>query len=263
MRKTTILLGCILLAVIGIAGCGTAKPDLKSENNIELNVSAAVSLKDALEEIKKEYEKKHPHVKIIYNLGASGSLQRQIEQGAPADLFISAAPKQMDELERKHLISKGSRINLVENQLVLVTPKTSAFVLKDFSDIQQAAVKKIALGETAVVPAGQYAQQALASMGLWETAKEKAVYAKDVRTVLTYVETGNVEAGFVYKTDAAASEKVQIAAIAPAGSHAPIVSPMGMMEGAKNHKAAEAFALYLTGAEGKAVFEKYGFVTGK
>ena len=89
MRKTTILLGCILLAVIGIAGCGTAKPDLKSENNIELNVSAAVSLKDALEEIKKEYEKKHPHVKIIYNLGASGSLQKQIEQGAPADLFIS------------------------------------------------------------------------------------------------------------------------------------------------------------------------------
>lgn len=263
MRKTAILLGCILLAVMGIAGCGTAKSDMKSANPIELNVSAAVSLKDALEEIKKDYEKKHPHVKIIYNLGASGSLQRQIEQGAPADLFISAAPKQMDELERKHLISKGSRINLVENQLVLVTPKTSAFVLKDFSDIQRAAVKKIALGETAVVPAGQYAQQALASMGLWETAKEKAVYAKDVRTVLTYVETGNVEAGFVYKTDAAASEKVQIAAIAPAGSHAPIVYPMGMMEGAKNQKAAEAFALYLTGAEGKAVFEKYGFVTGK
>ena len=258
----------ILVAFMLVAGCGgssqpKAPKAMEVSKPIELNISAAVSLKDALAEIQTNYQKKMPHVKLLYNLGASGSLQKQIEQGAPADLFISAAPKQMDELERKHLISKGSRINLVENQLVLVTPKTSAFVLKDFSDIQQAAVKKIALGETAVVPAGQYAQQALASMGLWETVKEKAVYAKDVRTVLTYVETGNVEAGFVYKTDAAASEKVQIAAIAPAGSHAPIVYPMGMMEGAKNQKAAEAFALYLTGAEGKAVFEKYGFVTGK
>jgi len=229
---------------------------------VELNISAAVSLKDALAEIQKNYQAKNPNVKLVYNLGASGSLQQQIEQGAPADIFISAAPKQMNDLEAKNLINKSSRKKLVENKLVIVVPKDSNLNITKYEDIAQDAVKKIALGETATVPAGQYAQQVLQKLGLWDKVKDRVVFAKDVRTVLAYTETGNVEAGIVYKTDAISSDKVKVAAIAPEGSHEPIVYPVAITTGSKQQKAAEAFIEYLFSAEGKAVFEKNGFVMG-
>lgn len=255
--------GALLLAVLA-AGCGgkqeappaAAKP-------VEISVSAAASLKDAIADIQKNYQAKHPNVKLIINLGASGALQKQIEQGAPADLFISAAPRQMDELAAKNLVNKATRKNLVENKLVLVVPQNSALSLSKFEDLTTAGVQKFAMGETATVPAGQYAQQVLQKLGLWDKVKDKAVFAKDVRTVLAYVETGNVEAGIVYKTDAVSGAKVKIAAVAPEGSHKPIVYPVAVLAGAKQPKAAEEFLAYLLGPDGKAVFEKHGFVMGK
>ena len=264
--KLLIIVALILVLIAGLAGCSSEKqasPAAQQAQPVELNVSAAVSMKDALAEIQKNYQAKKPNVKIVYNLGASGALQQQIEQGAPADIFISAAPKQMNDLEAKNLINKPTRKNLVENKLVVVVPKDSSINITKYEDLTQAAVKKIALGETATVPAGQYAQQVLQKLGLWDNVKDRIVFAKDVRTVLAYTETGNVEAGVVYKTDAASSDKGKIAAIAPEGSHQPIVYPVAITAGSKQQKEAEAFIEYLFSAESKAVFEKNGFVMGK
>jgi molybdate transport system substrate-binding protein len=265
--KTRILVTfAVLLATLTmIAGCGGAKQQapVVQQQPIEIHISAAVSLKDALGEIQKNYQAKNPQVTLLYNLGASGSLQKQIEQGAPADIFISAAPKQMNELEEKNLINKATRKNLVENKLVVIVPAESKLTIAKYEDLQQDAVQKIAIGETNVVPAGQYAQQVLKKLGIWDTIKEKVVYAKDVRTVLAYTETGNVEAGIVYKTDAASSSKVKIAATAPEGSHQPIVYPVAVLSGTKQSKAADDFVAYLFGAESKAIFEKNGFVMSK
>ena len=265
--KREILTG-ILVAFILVAGCGgNAQPPApkaaEALKQVELNISAAVSMKDALAEIQINYQKKAPHVKLLYNLGASGSLQKQIEQGAPTDIFISAAPKQMNELETKNLVNKASRKNLLENKLVLIVPKDSTLKISKLEELQNETVKQISIGETKVVPAGQYAEQALKKLGVWEKVQSKIVFAKDVRTVLTYVDTGNVDAGLVYKTDAASSSKVKILAIAPDGSHDPIIYPAAILAGSKNAKAAEEFLAYMAGPEGKTVFEKYGFTMGK
>lgn len=262
------IVGVLILAINIIAGCGgTTKapqtPPAAQQQPVELTISAAVSLKDALTEIQTKYQAKNPNVKLVYNLGASGALQKQIEQGAPADIFISAAPKQMDELEAKNLTNKATRKNLVENKLVIVVPKDSKNEIANFTDLAKDNVQKLALGETATVPAGQYAQEALNKLGVWDKVKDKVVYAKDVRTVLAYAETGNVEAGIVYKTDALSSDKVKITATAPEGSHKPVVYPAALLTAAKQPKAAEEFLTYLYSDESKAVFEKYGFAMGK
>lgn len=269
MKKLTryLLLGLLTTSLL-VAGCGPsaqtpAPKAAEAQKPVELNVSAAVSMKDALTEIQTNYQKKAPHVKLLYNLGASGSLQKQIEQGAPADIFISAAPKQMNELETKNLVNKASRKNLLENKLVLIAPKNSTLKITKFEELQNEDVKQIGVGETKVVPAGQYAEQALKKLGIWEKIQSKIVFAKDVRTVLTYVDTGNVDAGIVYKTDAASSNNVKILATAPEGSHQPIIYPAAILTGTKNQKAAEEFMAYMAGPEGKTVFEKYGFVMSK
>jgi molybdate transport system substrate-binding protein len=265
--KTKILTFVALVWVVSmaIAGCGGAKqtPPAAQQQSIELTVSAAASLKDALGEIQKNYQAKNPHVKLLYNFGASGSLQKQIEQGAPADIFISAAPKQMNELEGKNLINKTTRKNFVENKLVVVVPKDSKSNITKFEDLTQNAVQKVALGETASVPAGQYANEVLNKLGIWDKIKDKIVFAKDVRSVLAYTETGNVEAGVVYKTDAVSSDKVRVVATAPEGSHKPIVYPIAVLSGTKQQKAAEDFIAYLFSTESKAVLEKNGFTMSK
>ena len=266
MKKgTTFLAGVLLTAVLAVTGCGGGQAPAPStrQTPVELNISAAVSLKDALTEIQKNYQTKNPQVKLLYNLGASGSLQKQIEQGAPADIFISAAPKQMNELQEKKLIDAATRKNFVENKLVVVLPRDSKLNITKFEDLASSDVKKLALGETAVVPAGQYARQVLEKLNLWDKVQDKVVYAKDVRTVLAYTETGNVEAGIVYRTDAASSGRVKVAATAPEMSHQPIVYPIAILTGAKQTKAAEDFVSYLFSAESKAVLEKHGFAMAK
>ena len=264
-RKPAAILAATLLSAALLTGCGSGTKETTkatptgSPQQVELTVSAAASMKDARAEIQKNYQTNQPHVKLLFNLGASGALQKQIEQGAPADLFISAAPKQMNELQAKKLINDVTRKNLVENRLVIVVPKESKLAITKYEDLTQASVKKIALGETVVVPAGQYAKEVLQRLALWDAVQEKVVFAKDVRTVLAYTETGNVDAGIVYKTDAAASTKVRVVTEAPAGSHQPIVYPLAILANAKQPEAAEAFVRYLFSAEGKAVLEKHGF----
>ena len=269
MRKYLFPLMIGLLSVtILLAGCGGGSSPVKPAATpaappVELTISAAVSLKDALNDVQAAFLKKAPQVKLVFNLGASGSLQKQIEQGAPADIFISAAPKQMNELEAKNLIQKPTRRNLVENKLVLIVPQNSPLKIAKFEELANSDMKKLGIGEPKVVPAGQYAQQALEKLGIWDSVVDRIVFAKDVRTVLAYVETSNVDAGIVYKTDAASSSKVKIAATAPEGSHPPVLYPAAVLAGSKNVKTAEEFLAFLTSPDGKAIFEKHGFVIAK
>jgi molybdate transport system substrate-binding protein len=225
----------------------------------ELTISAAISLKDALDEVKQLYETENPTVSIAINYGASGTLQLQIEQGAPVDVFIAAAPKQMDALESKGLLLEGTRKDLLRNEVVLIVPKDSTLRIASFQDLTRANVKQVALGEPATVPAGQYAKEVLTNLGIYDAVNSKAVLGKDVRQVLTYVETGNVDAGIVYSTDALSSSKVKVVAQAPAKSHAPVVYPVAAVKGSKNPSAAKQFAAFLSSPAAASAFQKYGF----
>lgn len=258
MKKVFVFLALMLFVVAAVAGCGGAKEQQKAKAEpVNLTVSAAASLKDAAEELKAIYEKQHADVTITYNLAASGTLQKQIEEGAPADLFISAGKSQMDALAEKGLIVDASRKDLLGNELVLIAGKDSK--LAGFDGLADASVKKISIGTPETVPAGQYAKETLTSLNLWDQLQPKLVLAKDVRQVLTYVETGNVDAGLVYRTDAVTGKEIKIVAAAPAGSNKPIVYPMAVIKSTKHQKEAEQFAKFLQSDDAVKVFEKYGF----
>jgi molybdate transport system substrate-binding protein len=239
------------------------------QETASITVSAAISLKDALDELGPIFQVQQ-HRKnggngtaVTYNYGGSGTLARQIEQGAPVDVFFSAAEKQMDELATQSLIDADSRRDLVGNALVLIAPAQAATNLHSFQDLTGPAVKNIALGETSTVPAGMYAQQTLEHLGLFAALQKKVVYAKDVRAVLTYVETGNADAGLVYQTDANTSKKIRVIAIAPPDSHDPILYPVAVLRDSKNKPAARAFVEFLQGPDARAVFQKYGFTSAE
>lgn len=228
---------------------------------IKLTISAAASLKDVMESIQVAYVKVAPSVKITYNFGSSGTLQTQIEQGAPADLFISAAAKQMDALAAKNLIIANTRRNLLGNKLVLIAPVDSKKTLGELKDLNSDAFAKIAIGEPKTVPAGQYATEALTPNNLLAslTYKEKIVYAKDVREVLTWVETGNADAGFVYVTDAMTSGKVKVALVVPESAHKPIIYPAAVLAESANQQAATDLINYLYSDAARSIFEQFGF----
>lgn len=252
-----VMVVCLLL----VTGCSSSTPAAAPTAvvPIEVNVSAALGLKEALLDIEKDYMKQNPNVKIVYNFAASGMLQAQIEQGAPADVFLSAAAKQMDALQQKNLLNASTRKNLLGNQLVLVVPLESSLLMKDFKDLARPEVKHFGLGAPETVPAGEYGIEVLKSLGIWESVKSKAVLGKDVRTLLVYAETGNAEASIVFSTVAATSKKVKVVAAAPPGSHQPIIFLGAVLANAKQPKVATEFFNYLSSSAGMKVFEKYGF----
>ena len=238
-------------ALPGPASPGPAPP-------VQLTISAAASLKNALTEIKSGWARSRPDVELVLNLGASGTLQLQIEQGAPADMFLPASAQQMDALAAKGLIVAGTRADLLRNELVLIVPRDSKRVA-GFGDLGHADVRVVAMGEPRTVPAGAYAQQTLDALGLAAAVKSKEVLGTDVRQVLAFVETGSADAGLVYATDAAISPRVRVVADAPAGTHQPIVYPVALLRGSAHADAAREFIQYLKGPAARAIFEKYGF----
>jgi molybdate transport system substrate-binding protein len=254
MSRTSRYALAALLLVVRV-GFAAAPPQSKTE----LTVSAAISLKDALDNVKQLYATANPTVSVATNYGASGTLEVQIEQGAPVDVFLSAAPKQMDELAAKGLLLDGTRKDLLRGEVVLIVPKDSSAGISSFQDLARVDVKKIALGEPTTVPAGQYAKEVLTNLGIYDAVKSKSILAKDVRQVLTYVETGNVDAGLVYATDAQSSSKVKVVATAPEKSHSPVIYPVATIKSSKNSAAARAFTAFLSGPQARAVFQKYGF----
>jgi molybdate transport system substrate-binding protein len=195
---------------------------------------------------------------IHFNLGASGTLQRQIEQGAPVDIFISASEDQMNSLESKRLLLPGTRRDLVRNTVVLIVPKGKTGI-SSFQDLARPEVKLIAIGEPQTVPAGKYAQEVLTHFHLYDQLKPKFVLGKDVRQVLTYIITGNADAGIVYATDAMTAQEVTVVATAPADSHSPVIYPVAILKSSKEADEAKRFLDFLTGTKAQDVFEKYGF----
>jgi molybdate transport system substrate-binding protein len=264
-RRVFSLIAWISVAFLVVVGCSQVKTTTPSPastaqaQSVTLTVSAAASLQDAMKAIGSAYSQEKPNVSITYNFGSSGSLQQQIEQGAPVDVFISAALKQMNALQQKNLLLTDTRKDLLKNQVVLVAPK-QATAISDFKDLSDTKVSKIAIADPQSVPAGQYGKEVLTSLNLFDPLKPKFVFAKDVRQVLSYVETGNVDAGFVYITDAKTSDKVKVVATASEASHSPIIYPVAVLKDSKNAGAAKEFVQFLSSDPAKALFEKYGFI---
>ena len=265
------LLSSVFVCGLLLVGCGqtsqssnpTAKakqftPDSSAETSEELTVSAAASLTDAMEDIKELYRQQQPKTNITYNFASSGSLQQQIEQGAPVDVFVSAASKQMNELEAKQMLKNDTRKNLLENQVVLVVP-ADAENISDFQDLTNDRIEKIAIGEPDSVPVGEYAKEVLSSLNIFEQLEPKMIFAKSVLQVLTYVETGNVDAGIVYATDAKKSDRVKVVAVAPEASHSPVIYPVAVIKEAQNPDAGDNFAEFLSSRPAGDIFEKHGF----
>ncbi|MEJ2738284.1 MAG: molybdate ABC transporter substrate-binding protein [Dehalococcoidia bacterium] len=255
MKKTFVLpiiLFLVSLLFSGFIGCNSAK-------SVTLNVSAAASMTDALAEVNDIYLQENNNITILENFASSGTLQTQIENGAPVDVFISAAPKQMNALEEKNLILNDTRRNLLNNKVVLIVPDNSTLGLNDFTGLLNDDVKQIALGDPEFVPAGNYGKQALELLGIYEQVEPKLILASDVRQVLSYVEGGNVDAGIVYSTDAAISSTVRVAADAPDEINARIVYPVSVIKSSTNVEAANNYIDFLFSTKAKVIFEKYGF----
>jgi molybdate transport system substrate-binding protein len=225
----------------------------------EILVSAAASLTDVLQEISGGYQSISKHT-VKFNFGPSSGLARQIDEGAPADLFFSADLPQMDNLDKKGRLEAGTRKNLLSNQLVMIVPADSKLGLSSPKDLSRAGVKRIALAEPSSVPVGVYSKKYLTDEGWWDKVRAKVVPVQDVRATLASVESGNVEAGFVYKTDAAISKKVKIVYEVPLDKGPKITYPVAIVKESKRKDAARDFINYVQSPAAKESFKKYGFV---
>ena len=233
---------------------------LAAQNEIRaatVTVFASASLTDSLKQIATDYEKTSGD-KIIFNFAASGMLSRQIEAGAPADIFFSADETKADALEKKGLLVSGTRKSLLGNTLVIVTPG-DAVTIHSPADLTNAAIQHIALGELKTVPCGTYAKACLEKFSLWPAVESKVVPCESVRAVLAAVESGNVDAGFVYKTDAAISKKVKVAYEVPAADAPKISYPLALLKDAPQPDAAKNFITFLDSNAATAVFKQFGF----
>ena len=238
-----------------LTGCSSSTK--KEDKTIELNISAAASLKEAMADLEAAYTSKNPEVSFVINYGSSGSLQQQIEQGAPCDLFISAGEKQMTALEEEGLLLDGTNKDLVKNSLVLVTSNDSE--ISSIDSLNSDAVSKIALGEPSSVPAGKYADETLTSLAIKDSLNNKLVFAKDVKEVLAWTASGNADAGFVYLSDALSSDGVKIVETISEEYHSPITYPVAIIKDSDDIDVAKAFEDFLFTDEAQEIFEKYGY----
>lgn len=256
---STFVLILIAAAFFGCRSSSNAENNSSQPRDAALIVSAAVSLKEAFVEIGALYKTKTGET-VNFNFAASGALQRQIETGAPVDVFASAGAAQMDSLAAKNLIDADTRRDFARNTLILIQPQSSKIDLSAFADLTRGDVKKIAAGNPKTVPAGEYCEQVFAKMNLKQVLQPKLIYAEDVRQVLDYVVREEVDAGIVYRTDALnAGGKVRIAAEAPPDSHAPILYPLAVIRDSRRKPAAQKFVELVLSAEGQEILKKHGF----
>ena len=224
----------------------------------DLVIFGAMSLTDALTEVTQRFGTAR-NVKVYCNFAGSSTLQRQIEKGAPADVFISASPKQINTLQGKGLIDEDSPRAILTNRLVLIAPVNSSLSMTDVGMLAQNSIRRMAIGEPNSVPAGIYGREALTHLGVWTAVQPKLIPSANVRSTLAYVESGEVDVGIVYQTDAGFSKKVRIIYQFPNSSHSPIVYPAAVLRNTEHKVLAQAFLEYLQTAEVAAIFEKYGF----
>lgn len=259
-KNIATILTLSLITSLGIAGCNSSDikhKDSESQEAVELNISAAASLKEAMAKIEEEYKKVNENVTLVVNYGASGSLQQQIEQGAPCDVFISAGQKQMKALDEASLLLEGTYKDLLENDLVLIAPKDSD--VSNLDDLITNKVKHIAVGEPSSVPAGKYADEVLVNLDLKDKIKDKLVFAKDVKEVLAWTQSGNAEVGFVYYSDTINTDNVKIVETTPSTSHSAIVYPIAVIKESKKPEAAKEFEDFLLSKDGQVILKDFGY----
>ena len=243
----------LVLLFTVFSGCATDK-----QKPIELSVFAAISLTDALTEIGTAFTTESG-VKIYYNFAASTTLQRQLEKGAPADVFISASPRQVIALEAGGLLEAESRRNLLTNRLVLVSDQSAGISVETPANLAVPEISRIAIGHPSIVPAGAYAKEALTHFGLWETIHPKLIFGADVRATLAYVTSGNVDIAIVYKTDTTLSHHIKVLYQLPPEAYTPIIYPAVVMKNSPQKQLASQFITYLQAAARSEIFEKHGF----
>ncbi len=271
--KTELFLLLVLLSVFLAIGCVGDKSE--SPNTTEapvtavtsaiavpetITVSGAASLTEAFTNIASKFEKENPGMNVNLNFGSSGNLRMQVEGGAPVDVFASADENQMNILSNKSLIVNSSRKDFAHNSLVLIVPKSSTLNITNITDLANPNVQKISIGNLGTVPVGNYSLLALNKADLWSQLKNKAVLAEDVKQVLVYVERGDVDAGFVYKTDAKAAQPgtIKIVTVVPVSTS--IDYPLAVVSSSTHKEKAQKFIDFVTGKDGQDILNTYGFV---
>ena len=247
---------CIILSVAMVClgtGCKERRPV-----RTEILVAAAASLQRPLTAIAAEFRNEHPDIAVNFTFGGSGTLLQQVLNGAPVDVYITADPKQMDTLRAKKFLRRGYPKALIGNTLVLVQ-RLDRSPVKSLEELATDRMTRIALGEPRSVPAGMYAEQSLANAGISDLLAGKKVYANDVRQVLTYVETGAVDAGFVYGSDAQSSANARIAFVIPESFHEPIRYYSSVLSSTEHASESETFEKYLRSESARAIFQGLGF----
>lgn len=281
-RKIVSLLLVSAMTAVLAAGCGSSEENVDASDSsqseteadtqeegqeesgedekTEILVAASASLEYAYEdELIPMFEEQNPDITVSGTYDSSGKLQTQIEEGMEADVFMSAATKQMDALTEEGMIEEDSVTDLLENKIVLITSADSQLELSSFEDITKADT--IAIGDPASVPVGQYSEEALTNLGLWDQVLAKASLGTNVTEVLNWVAEGSAQAGIVYATDAATTDKVKVVAEAPEDSLAePAIYPVGIVSASENKEAAEKFVEFLKSDEAIQIFEDYGFI---
>ncbi|MEM8640397.1 MAG: molybdate ABC transporter substrate-binding protein [Cyanobacteria bacterium P01_G01_bin.54] len=250
------LFATLLVCCLSI-GCHALAPEPAT---IPLTVSAAASLQDVLTAIAPAFQTAHPKLRIEFNFAASGTLQQQIAQGAPVDLFFSAAAPQMDALEQQGLVRPETRRELLTNHLVLITAQASPLRIQAWEQLKTTTFEHLVVGEFRTVPAGQYAQQALKNLALFDAVQPKLVFSRNVRSVLATVEQGNAELGLVYATDAALGDRVRILLPVPTAAHPPIRYPIAVLQASEHPKAAEQWIAFLQSDMAQMAFRDFGFM---
>ncbi|MDY6939941.1 MAG: molybdate ABC transporter substrate-binding protein [Cyanobacteriota bacterium] len=248
-----------LLSCLAFFGCSRQSAAPEGDFPVTITVSAAASLQDALGAIEPQFREAHPEIEVTYNFASSGALQRQIEQGAPADVFFSAATQQMDALEEKELILAESRADIVANRLVVIAAPNTSLAIASLAELKDSDIQRFAVGEFRSVPAGQYAEQALKTFDLVGDLQAKFVFGNNVRTVLSAVESGNADVGMVYATDAALSQRISVLAQAPSDSHSPIQYPVAIVANSDRTEAAQTWIAFLQTETAQSTFTDFGF----
>ncbi|MDG2989477.1 molybdate ABC transporter substrate-binding protein [Candidatus Synechococcus calcipolaris G9] len=246
-----------LITLVWIVGC-TRTPPIAST---ELTVSSAIALTEPLEALKPIYQENHNPINITYNFGASGLLRQQIEQGADVDVFISASQKDMDDLANQNLLVSNTRANIVENRIVLVIPKKANSIrITGMEDLTKPEVNRVAIGNPATVPMGRYSEEIFKNLDLMDAVQSKLIFGENIRQVLSYVETGNVDAGLVWVTDANTTDQVTIVESISETLHSPAIYPAAVVAQTSHLESATAYVQFLRNEQAKKIFTEYGFI---
>ena len=263
MKKKLCLILTLSFLIAILSGCNTNKSiNENTSKETTITIAAAASLKNCMDDkLIPMFNEKYPNTNVQATYDSSGKLQTQIEEGADIDVFMSAATKQMNALDNEGLIEDNSIVELLENKIVLIVPKGSSVGIKSFDDILKA--NKIAIGDPASVPAGQYAKELLENINIWDEVSSRASLGTNVTEVLNWVAEGSADCGIVYATDAASNDKVEVVAEAPEGSTSKVIYPIGIIKASSNKEEAKNFTDFLQSEEAIKVFESYGFSSNK